>query len=105
GYDEEAIKRLVEYAVGRGTLAGAPGINHGTLAARGFTAEKIEAGEEVGVWAFDIKFVFNKWNLGEEFCTNVLGLAPERLDHPGFALLAVTGLLQAYIKTPDTQSL
>ena len=28
GYPEDAIKRIVEYAVGHGTLAGAPGVNH-----------------------------------------------------------------------------
>jgi ribonucleoside-diphosphate reductase alpha chain len=101
GYDEEAIKRLVEYAVGRGTLAGAPGINHETLAARGFTPEKIEAVEKAVVSAFDIKFVFNKWNLGEEFCTNVLGLAPERLDHPEFDLLAEIGFLKRDIEAAN----
>ena len=24
--------------------------------------------------AFDIRFVFNQWTLGEEFCQNVLGI-------------------------------
>ena len=28
GYPEDAIKRIIDYAVGRGTLAGAPGVNH-----------------------------------------------------------------------------
>ncbi|MGB6194852.1 MAG: adenosylcobalamin-dependent ribonucleoside-diphosphate reductase, partial [Methyloceanibacter sp.] len=37
GYDDAAIKRIIDYAVGRGSLAGAPGINYETLAARGFS--------------------------------------------------------------------
>ena len=69
GYPEDAIKRIVEYAVGHGTLAGAPGVNHDSLASRGFTPEKIAAVEKAVASAFDIKFVFNKWTLGEDFLT------------------------------------
>ncbi len=91
GYPEEAIKRIVEYAVGHGTLAGAPGVNPEALAAKGFTPEKIEAVEKAMASAFDIKFVFNRWTLGEDFLTGVLGLSPERIDQPDFDLLAEIG--------------
>ena len=91
GYDEAAIKRIIDYAVGRGTLAGAPGVNHEMLAAKGFTPEKIAAAEKAVATAFDIKFAFNKWTLGEAFLTGQLGLAPERLDQPDFDLLAEIG--------------
>jgi ribonucleoside-diphosphate reductase alpha chain len=91
GYDEAAIKRIIDYAVGRGTLAGAPGVNHETLAAKGFTPEKIAAAEKAVATAFDIKFAFNKWTLGEAFLTGPLGLPPERLDQPDFDLLAEIG--------------
>ena len=47
----------------------APHVNHKTLAAKGFTPEKIASVEAGLASAFDIKFVFNKWTLGEEFCT------------------------------------
>ena len=67
GYDDGAVKAIIDYAVGRGTLKGAPGVNHDTLKAKGFTEEKI-AQVEVGLaTAFDIKFAFNKWTLGEDF--------------------------------------
>jgi ribonucleoside-diphosphate reductase alpha chain len=91
GYDEAAIKRIIDYAVGRGTLAGAPGVNHEMLAAKGFTPEKIAAAEKAVATAFDIKFAFNKWTLDEAFLTGQLGLAPERLDQPDFDLLAEIG--------------
>jgi ribonucleoside-diphosphate reductase alpha chain len=91
GYDEAAIKRIIDYAVGRGTLAGAPGVNHAMLAAKGFTPEKIAAAEKAVATAFDIKFAFNKWTLGEAFLTGQFGLAPERLDQPDFDLLAEIG--------------
>ncbi len=91
GYDEAQTKRMIEYAVGHGTLVGAPGVNHETLAAKGFPADKIAVVEKAVLAAFDIKFVFNKWTLGEAFCTEVLGIAAERLNAPDFDLLADIG--------------
>ena len=48
GYAEEAIKRIVDYAVGRGSLAGAPGVNHETLAAKGVHAREDRRDREGG---------------------------------------------------------
>ena len=101
GYDETASKRIVDYAVGRGTLACAPGINHESLAARGFTPEKIAAAEKAVASAFDIKFAFNKWTLGEAFLTEALGLPAERLDAPDFDLLAEIGFLKRDIEAAN----
>ena len=56
GYGEKAIEEIIDYAVGRGTLAGAPGINHEHAQAKGFTDEKIAAVEAGLPPAFDIKF-------------------------------------------------
>ena len=88
-------------AVGRGSLDGAPGINHETLSEKGFTPDKIETVEKAVSSAFDIKFVFNKWTLGEEFCTEVLGLAAERLDEIGCDLLAEIGFSKADIEAAN----
>jgi len=101
GYGEDQIKRIIDYAVGRGTLEGAPGVNHETLAAKGFTPEKIDAIEKAVASAFDIKFVFNRWTLGEDFCTEVLGLEPGRLDQPDFDLLAEIGFSKADIEAAN----
>jgi ribonucleoside-diphosphate reductase alpha chain len=101
GYGADEIKRIIDYAVGRGTLAGAPGVNHESLAAKGFTPEKIEAVEKTMLAAFDIKFVFNKWTLGEAFCTETLGLAAARLDQPDFDLLAEIGFSKADIEAAN----
>jgi ribonucleoside-diphosphate reductase alpha chain len=101
GYGADEIKRIIDYAVGRGTLRDAPGVNHETLAAKGFTPEKIEAVEKTMLAAFDIKFVFNKWTLGEAFCTETLGLAAARLDQPDFDLLAEIGFSKADIEAAN----
>jgi ribonucleoside-diphosphate reductase alpha chain len=101
GYDEASITRIVDYAVGRGTLVGSPGVNHETLAARGFGPEQLAILEKAVVSAFDIKFVFNKWTLGEAFCTEVLKLPAERLDAPDFDLLAEIGFLKRDIEAAN----
>ncbi len=67
GYSEAQIAEIEAYAVGHGSLGQAPGINHTTLRPRASRAEAIEKVEKALPTAFDIKFVFNKWTLGEEF--------------------------------------
>jgi len=97
GYDEEAIGEIVAYAVGRGTLDGAPGIDHAALAARGFGASELAAVERDMVSAFDIRFVFNRWTLGEDFCRRVLGLTDAQLGDVSFDLLGHLGFSREQI--------
>ena len=91
GYSEAQIAEIEVYAVGHGNLAQAPAINPTTLKAKGFTDEAIAKVEKALPTAFDIKFVFNKWTLGEEFCRDTLGIAAEDLASPTFDLLAALG--------------
>ena len=95
GYSQTEIDAIIDYAVGRGTLNGAPGINHDSLRARGFGDAQLETIEAGLVSAFDIKFVFNKWSLGEDFCTNILGLSLEQLEDMNFNMLTAIGFTQA----------
>jgi ribonucleoside-diphosphate reductase alpha chain len=101
GYDEAAGKKIIDYVVGAGTLKGAPYINHDSLRAKGFTDEKLAAVEKAVATAFDIKFVFNKWTLGEDFCTGVLDISPERLDAADFDLLAEIGFPRREIEAAN----
>ncbi len=97
GYDAAGISAIERYALGHGTLAGAPGINHESLRERGFDDRAIAAAEAALASAFDIKFAFNKWTLGEQFCIEGLGIAPGALDDPAFDLLAALGFARAEI--------
>jgi ribonucleoside-diphosphate reductase alpha chain len=97
GYDAAEIAAIERYALGRGTLDGAPGINHQSLREKGFDDRALAAIEAALASAFDIKFVFNKWTLGEEFCIEGLGIAPGALDDPAFDLLAALGFARAEI--------
>ncbi|MFN3869857.1 MAG: adenosylcobalamin-dependent ribonucleoside-diphosphate reductase, partial [Hyphomicrobiaceae bacterium] len=91
GYREAQIAEIEAYAVGHGSLAQAPAINHTTLRARGFTSDMIEKIESGLKSAFDIKFVFNKWTLGEACLKETLKVPADKLADPSFDLLAHLG--------------
>jgi ribonucleoside-diphosphate reductase alpha chain len=87
GYAQDQNEDIVRYALGWGTLKDAPGINHETLRDKGFNQATLQALEQALAGAFDIKFAFNKWSLGAEFCTRVLGFSDEQLDNVTFDML------------------
>ncbi len=91
GYEEGQIADIVAYAKGHGTLRGAPAINHVSLAAKGFDEEALDRIETQLSSAFDLGFPFSVWNLGRNFCRDVLGIAEERLDDPGLDILRELG--------------
>jgi ribonucleoside-diphosphate reductase alpha chain len=91
GYGDNAINNIVDYAVGLNTLKNAPGINHEKLIKKGFKKEQLDAVEQQLKNAFDIKFVFNKWTLGETFCKDVLKISDEQLNDFSFDLLSHLG--------------
>ena len=102
GYSDSQIDDINRYAVGLGTLDGAPVIDHGSLADKGFTAAAIAAVEEALNDAFDIKFAFTKWILGEDFCIDTLGLDPECLDDLSFDMLGALGFSSEAIAEANT---
>jgi len=101
GYRESEIAEIAAYAVGHGSLAQAPAINHGSLAARGFTPEAIQKVEAGLVTAFDIKFVMNRWTLGDAFLTGTLGIPAAKLDDPAFDLLSHLGFSRKDIEAAN----
>ena len=101
GYREAEIAEIEAYAVGHGSLAQAPAINSSTLRAKGFDDEalaKIEAGLES---AFDIKFVFNKWTVGEDFIVSKLKIAADKVKDPAFDLLTALGFSKKDIEAAN----
>lgn len=91
GYSTSQIEDIASYAVGHGTFRSAPGINHDSLTDLGFGARELDRLEAVSPSAFDIRFVFNHWTLGERFCTDTLGISASQLNDPGFDLLRHLG--------------
>jgi ribonucleoside-diphosphate reductase alpha chain len=102
GYAPDEIEAIVRYAVGHGTLEDAPHLNHERLTALGFTRDALQALEGALVSAFDVKFAFNKWTLGEEFCMAALGFTAEQLADPSFDMLAELGFTKAQVEAANT---
>ncbi|AXY76254.1 vitamin B12-dependent ribonucleotide reductase [Paraflavitalea soli] len=90
GYKAKEIDSIVKYAVGAGTFAGAPHINHQTLSEKGFIADEIKKLDAAVGSAFEIGFVFNVYNLGEE-CLQRLGFKPEQYFNFEWSLLEALG--------------
>ena len=88
--------------MGRGTLQGAAAIRHEELAEKGFGPEQIAKVEEKLADAFDIRFVFNRWVLGDDFCKNALGLSEATLNDPDLDLLREIGFSKAEIEQANS---
>jgi ribonucleoside-diphosphate reductase alpha chain len=101
GYGEAEIAEIEAYAVGHGTLAQAPAINHGTLRAKGFTDDILRKLDGALKTAFDIKFAFNRWTLGEEFLTGTLKIPAETVNAPNFDLLTHLGFSKRDIEAAN----
>ena len=101
GYGSAQIEEIISYAVGHGSIGNGPAINHTTLASHGFGAAELAKVDAALESAFDIRFVFNQWTLGEEFCTQVLGIPAEKLNDPTFDLLRSLGFSRADIEAAN----
>jgi len=95
GYGSAQIEEIISYAVGHGTLGNAPAINPTTLKQHGFTQTELDKVEGALATAFDIRFVFNHFTLGEEFVTGTLGVPAAKLMDPEFNLLSHLGFSKA----------
>ena len=97
GYGSAQIEEIISYAVGHGTIGNAPVINHTSLIGHGFGQKELDKIEAALPSAFDIRFVFNQWTLGEDFCAKTLGIPAEKLNDPAFDLLRHLGYSRAEI--------
>jgi ribonucleoside-diphosphate reductase alpha chain len=101
GYSEAEIAEIEAYAVGHGTLSNAPAINNSSLRAKGFDDEALAKIEKALPTAFDIKFAFNKWTLGEDLLREKLAVPADVLAAPSFDLLAHLGFSKREIEAAN----
>ncbi len=101
GYDQPQIDDIINYAVGSGSLKNCQSVSLNALRDKGFgdaEIDKIEAG--LGS-AFDIKFVFNHYTLGADFCKDKLGLSDAQMNDFEFNLLAYLGFSKDEIEAAN----
>ena len=95
------MTEIVNFAIGHGSLLNAPHINHTKLKEMNFGSVQIDAIEKAIASSFDIQFVFNKWTLGETFCTEVLGINNEELNQYDFNMLDFLGFSEQEIEAAN----
>jgi ribonucleoside-diphosphate reductase alpha chain len=101
GYPADEIEAIIRYAVGHATLKGSNAVSHEALKAKGFGETQIAAIESALKQAFDIRFVFNKWTLGAEFCAEMLKCDASQLDAPDFDMLKALGFSRSEVEAAN----
>ena len=103
GYRESEIAEIEAYAVGHGSLGQAPGDQPRDAARpRASPTTRSRRSRQALKSAFDIKFVFNNWTLGEDFLAeHAQGSPAEKLADPAFDLLPVLGFSKADIEAAN----
>ncbi|MFM9124414.1 MAG: vitamin B12-dependent ribonucleotide reductase, partial [Actinomycetota bacterium] len=92
----------VRYCVGSGSLEGAPHIHPDALRGFGFSEAMIDAVEAALPTAFDARFAFTRYTIGDDAIVEGLGIEREDLDAPGFDLLTALGFSEAEIDEANT---
>jgi ribonucleoside-diphosphate reductase alpha chain len=100
-YSEKEIEEIVDYAKGHATLKNAPHINFESLAKKGFSEKDLQKIESALPTAFEIGFVFNAFNLGEE-CLQRLGFKAEDYNNFEWSLLEALGFTDTQIEEANT---
>lgn len=96
GYSDQQVDDIEKYCKGHGTLVGCPHINRQSLKALNFTDDAIDAIERQLDTTFDVRFVFNKYTIGEELCQQ-LGFTAQQLDDMQFDMLTELGFTSEQI--------
>ncbi|MDC0093867.1 vitamin B12-dependent ribonucleotide reductase, partial [Alphaproteobacteria bacterium] len=91
GYEADQIDDMQRYALGTGSLKECQAISHNALISKGFTNKELQLIEDSLASAFDIKFVFNQFTLGAEFCKDKLGMSIEQMNDFTFNMLDFLG--------------
>lgn len=100
GYDEEAAARITAYALGHGTLEGAPGVPAAALLEKGFPAEALEKVTKALPGAITLEGCFAPYIVGESVWT-ALGVDPALAGEPGFSFLQKLGFSAADIEQAE----
>ncbi len=102
---ETDIDGARRHALGHGSLADAPSIDHQTLQARGFTAHEIEMVEGVLRSASGLCQAFAPAVVGAGFLSDVLGAPSRALTQPHFDTLAFAGFSPSEIRAAERYAL
>ena len=96
GYDTQEIERIIRYAVGHGTLQGAPHINDSSLHIKGLLDHELRVIEKALPNVLDLRQAFSRGMLSDETLTR-LGVSMAEREKPEFNVLPFLGFTDAQI--------
>ena len=91
GYSEKETQAIQEYIMGTASLGNCPTVSSKVLKAAGFNAKMLKKVESSFPDVFDIRSAFAPSILGEDFCTETLGISKEQFEDPFFDTLGHLG--------------
>jgi ribonucleoside-diphosphate reductase alpha chain len=103
GYPEPEIRAIEDYALGKGTLRGAPGPSFEELSLRGVPAPSLARVEAALRDAFSLESCFGPAILGKE-AFEALGLPESTYSLPGFRVLRHLGFTDSDIEAAELWS-
>ncbi len=101
GYAQSQIDDIITYGVGSGSLKNCQSISVNALKEKGFGDKELAKIESSLGSAFDVKFVFNQFTLGVDFCKTKLGLTDAQLNDFDFNLLDHLGFSKDEIEAAN----
>lgn len=101
GYQENQIVEIENYIVGHGTLNNAPHINTEILREKGFSDALIMTIEGRLPTAYDLRSVFSKWTLGEDFLREKLKLTEAEISSHNLDVLSKLGFTEKQIEEAE----
>ncbi|MDB4599270.1 vitamin B12-dependent ribonucleotide reductase [Alphaproteobacteria bacterium] len=101
GYTQSRIDDIITYAVGSGSLENCQSVSVNALKDKGFGDQELAKIESSLGSAFDVKFVFNQFTLGVDFCKNKLDLTDAQLNDFDFNLLDHLGFSKDEIEAAN----
>ena len=91
GYSDKETEAIQEYIMGSAALGNCPTVSSKVLKAAGFDAKMIKKVEASFPDVFDIRSAFAPSILGEDFCTDTLGMSQEQFEDSFFDTLGHLG--------------
>ncbi len=101
GYSQSQIDDVIGYAVGAGSLKNCQSVSINALKDKGFGDAEIDKIEAALGSAFDIKFAFNQFTLGADFCKDELGITDAQLNDFEFNMLEHLGFSRDEIEAAN----
>lgn len=100
GYSEKQIEEIIEYALGKGTLEGAPGISRAALLEKGVPEKALQSAENALQNAISLESCFSSYVIGSD-ALEQLHIQQEEAQAQGFSLLVRLGFTEKEIEEAE----